>query len=358
MSGPHDVNGFGGDVDAPVAAGGDAHDLVGVRGDLDFDGGVVGACRIGDACVEGTGVAEVGFVGDLDVQGVGAVVGRAIGSGEDDLVGADGDLNRAWGDLGLAREQWADGCVDRNAVLRNDDLAFEDVGDSEEAGDAGSCVGCWSTSGAVADLEELLPASMTAMRSADVAGFGEVVGDHEDGQVQVADEAAEFAAEGQGHALVKSGEGFVQEESFGPADEGAGQGGALGLATGDPGGAAVGQVEDAEGSELVVDSLIARGAGKVEDAVGDVFGNGEVGEERVALDDVAEAAVVGRDVEAGCGVEYRAVVDGDAAAVRSEEAGYCFEREGLAGAGLAEEDGDSGADTGAWERAGSCRACG
>ena len=73
-------------MDAPVAAGGDAHDLVGVRGDLDLDGGDVGGCRVCDACVEGTGVAEVGFVGDLYIQDIGAVV-RTVGAGEDDLVG-------------------------------------------------------------------------------------------------------------------------------------------------------------------------------------------------------------------------------------------------------------------------------
>ena len=190
-------------------------------------------------------MAEVGFVGDLDVQGVGAVVGRAIGSGEDDLVGADGDMNRAWGDLGMAREQWANGCMDRNAVLRNDDLAFEDVGDSEEACDAGAA-GLLKHIVTIADLEDLACVHDGDV-VADMAGFGEVVGDHEDRQIQVADEAAEFAAKGQGHALVKSGEGFVQEESFGPADQGAGQGGALGLAAGDPGGAAVSQVMNAKG---------------------------------------------------------------------------------------------------------------
>ena len=55
-------------------------------------------------------------------------------------------------------------------------------------------------------------------------------------------------------------------------------------------------------------------------------------------------AVVGRDVEAGCRVEHRAVVDGYATAIGSEESGDGFEGEGFARAGLAEEDCDSGSD--------------
>ena len=84
--------------------------------------------------------------------------------------------------------------------------------------------------------------------------------------------------------------------------------------------------------------------GQIEDAVSHVLGHGEVGEEGVALDDIAKATVVGRDVEAGRSVEDRAVVNGDAAAVRGEETGNGLEGEGFAGAGLAEEDGDSRAD--------------
>ena len=86
-------------------------------------------------------MAEVGFVGDFDVQGVGAVI-RAIGAGEDDLVGADGDTDWAFGDVGLGCLQLSDGRVHHYAVFRAKGLAFEDVGDAEEAGDAGSEMGC------------------------------------------------------------------------------------------------------------------------------------------------------------------------------------------------------------------------
>ena len=55
-------------------------------------------------------------------------------------------------------------------------------------------------------------------------------------------------------------------------------------------------------------------------------------------------AVVGRDVEAGCRVEDRAVVDGYATTIGCEESGDGFEGEGFARAGLAEEDCDSGSD--------------
>ena len=81
------------------------------------------------------------------------------------------------------------------------------------------------------------------------------------GQIQIADEAAEFAAEGEGDAFVEGGEGLVEQERLGAADQGSGQGGALGLAAGDPGGTAVGKVLNAERSEQAMDALLAFGAG-------------------------------------------------------------------------------------------------
>ena len=179
-------------------------------------------------------MAEVGFVGDNDVQGVGAVVGLSVRAGEDDLVGADGDTDWAFGDVALGCLQLSDGRVHHDAVFRAKGFAFEDVGDAEEAGDAGGD-GVLEHVWTVANLEDLAGVH-DGNAVADVAGLGEVVGDHEHGEIQISDEAAEFAAEGEGHAFVEGGEGFVEQERLGAADEGTGQGGALGLAAGDPGG--------------------------------------------------------------------------------------------------------------------------
>ena len=151
------------------------------------------------------------------------------------------------------------GVFTADAVFRASDFAPEDVGDAEEAGNAGGA-GVLKHVGTGADLEDLAGVH-DGDAVADVAGLGEVVGDHEHGEVQVADEAAEFAAEGEGDAFVEGGEGFVQQEGLGAADQGSGQGGALGLAAGDPGGTAVGQVLNAEGREQAVDPLLAFGAG-------------------------------------------------------------------------------------------------
>ena len=270
------MDGLGWDVDAPVTASGDAHDPVGVGGDLDLNGGGGGDCCVGNARVEGTGVAEVGFVDDFDVEGVGTVVGRSVGPRQDDLVGAEGDLDCALGDVGLGSLQGADGGLDHYLIIRDHGLSFQDVGDSEQASHAGAARAMehvW----AVADLQDLAGVHHSDV-VADVTGFGEVVRDHEYGKVQVADEAAEFAAEREGNALVERGKRFVQQESLGPADQGSGQSGALGLAAGDLGRAAVGQVLDAQGAEQVVDPPVAFGAGQIEDTIGDVLGHGEVGE--------------------------------------------------------------------------------
>ncbi|GAA3114676.1 hypothetical protein GCM10020254_71480 [Streptomyces goshikiensis] len=77
-------------------------------------------------------------------------------------------------------------------------------------------------------------------------GLDGVVGDDE----ADAAELGEVDAQGVPHTgpggLVEGGEGLVQEQQPGPGGEGAGQGDALGLASGELGGLAVGEVADAE----------------------------------------------------------------------------------------------------------------
>ena len=238
--------------------------------------GADGSACVGYAGVKGAGVAEVGFVDDFSVQRVGAVVRLAVGADEDDLVGAQSDFHRAFGDVGPGSLQGADGGLDHYLIIRDHGLSFQDVGDSEQASHAGAARAMehvW----AVADLQDLAGVHDGDL-VADVAGLGEVVGDHEHREVQVPDQAAEFAAEREGNALVERGKRFVQQERLGPADQGSGEGGALGLAAGDLGRAAVGQVLDAQGAEQVVDPPVAFGAGQIEDTVGDVLGHCEVGE--------------------------------------------------------------------------------
>ena len=106
------------------------------------------------------------------------------------------------------------------------------------------------------------PASMTAMRSpmwlASVRSWVTM----STGEIQVADEAAEFAAEGKGHAFVEGGEGFIQEEGLGATDQGAGQGSALGLAAGDlGGGGGSARSRMPRVCEQTIDPVLAFGAG-------------------------------------------------------------------------------------------------
>jgi hypothetical protein len=73
----------------------------------------------------------------------------------------------------------------------------------------------------------------------------------------------------------------------------------------------------------------------------DVVGDGQMREQRVALEHVADPSRLGRYVGPGRGVEEDAPVHDDASRVGSQEAGHALQRECLAGAGGAEEGGDA-----------------
>ena len=64
-------------------------------------------------------------------------------------------------------------------------------------------------------------------------------------------------------------------------------------------------------------------------------------EEREALEDIADAAALRREIHAGHGVEEHLPIRGDASLVRPHQPGQALERQALAGAGRAEEHGDT-----------------
>jgi hypothetical protein len=167
-------------------------------------------------------------------------------------------------------------------------------------------------------------------------GFAEVVGYEDDGQAEVGAEAEELAAEAVAEGVVEGAEWFVQEEDIGLTGEGAGEGDALLLAATEGRRTAVFEAfQVKEGEELGDAAAPVAAPGQAE---GDVAGDVEVVEESELLDDVADVAGLGRDVDAGIGVEDGAGVEDDAAGVGAEEAGDELEGEALAGAGVAEED--------------------
>jgi hypothetical protein len=86
----------------------------------------------------------------------------------------------------------------------------------------------------------------------------------------------------------------------------------------------------------------ALGLGQMLEAVLDIFFDRQMREQGEALKYVAYATLRYWHIDALRGIEQDAVADGDASGVGGGEAGDAIEQSGFAGAGGAEEDGESG----------------
>lgn len=172
-----------------------------------------------------------------------------------------------------------------------------------------------------------------------VADGGNAMGDEEGGAaVHDGGEVSEDLLFGDG---VDAGEGVVEDENGGVAEDGAGDGGALLLATGesDAAFADFGGVAGGEGGDVVGETALAGGLGDgfgvgAGYAEGDVFGEGGAEEEGFLRDEADGGAELGEaestDVDA---------VEEDAAGGGVEQPGEEVEEGGLAGAGFADDGG-------------------
>ncbi len=174
-------------------------------------------------------------------------------------------------------------------------------------------------------------------------GFGDVVGDGEDGDFEAAGEVWEVVEEVVAEVEVEAGEGFVEQEEGGGAgdggEEGSGDGDALSFSAGEvlgELGEGGGEVEEGEdfGEEVV---LRVPGG----DAVEQVVADGHVGKEDGGLAGGADGTEVGwgfvREVRVDEGLEVGA--DLDVGVVGLEVAGEDAEDGAFAAAGGSEEDG-------------------
>jgi hypothetical protein len=164
--------------------------------------------------------------------------------------------------------------------------------------------------------------------------IGGVMGDVEEGEVEVALEIAEESAQVASQGGIEMGEGFVEEDEAGLEDERATDGGACGFAARERGGEVVetgAEVESVRhdlgtGAALMaVDALEAEG--KFE-----LFDQGQVGKEPGRLGDPATGTFLGRksgDV---------GVVEEDPPGIGEFEAGDEAEGGGLAAAGGTDEE--------------------
>ena len=242
-------------------------------------------------------------IGTIEVIGASkVVVERAVGllAGEGDVPGVDGEVDapgrclRAPG-CGAAVEE--DLC---ETVPRADGGAGKQAcsgeGRDERIGRGGHELGCRP------GLEE--PAvDDDADRVSERCGVFEVVRDDDRGKVEVAKVLVELEADCGLGVGVECGEWFVEEEDVGVACERSGKPDALAFAAGEVSGVCVAEVADAEAVEHCVGELA------VEGAEADVLRHVEVGEERVFLEEVADASFLGREVVTTAGVEPGDAVD-------------------------------------------------
>ena len=149
--------------------------------------------------------------------------------------------------------------------------------------------------------------------------------------------ADQFGAGLFAQGAVEGGEGLVEQETFGARGEGAGEGDALGFSAGEVAGGTGGERGSADEVEHGGDAAVLHGQGQAGEAVSDVGGDGEVGEESGLLGDESGTALSGGDVDVGGAVGKGAVgkgaaIEGDAAGVWGLKAGDETKEGRLAGA--------------------------
>ena len=130
---------------------------------------------------------------------------------------------------------------------------------------------------------------------------------------------------------------LVEQQERGIDGERAGEGDPLALAARELARPPAGELGEAEPLEDLPRFLGAPRARQVAQAEGHVVGDGEVREQRVALEDVADPPRLRRHVDARGGIEENAPVHDDAAGVGAQESRQAVEREGLARPRRAEE---------------------
>ncbi len=120
------------------------------------------------------------------------------------------------------------------------------------------------------------------------------MGDEDEGDAETFLEVFEFDLHGLAQAGVECGEGFVQEQDLGLADDGAGEGDALLLAAGKLGRFAVLQSSQRNEIQGVFDAVFNLRLGEAAhaEAEGDVFIDAHVGEEGVGLENLVDVALV------------------------------------------------------------------
>ena len=165
-------------------------------------------------------------------------------------------------------------------------------------------------------------------------GFGLIVGHVDDGGLEALVELDQLGPELGPHLGVKIGEGFVEKEDAGLADDGAAHRNALLLSAGKVAGQPREEFLNTEDGGGFADPARNVGGGKTPDAEAEseIFGHGEMRVECVVLEDHGDVAIPGGETtDVG-------VADEDAAGGQAFEAGDHAQGAGFAATGGAEEN--------------------
>ena len=136
---------------------------------------------------------------------------------------------------------------------------------------------------------------------------------------------------------VERGEGFVEQDRLRLGAEDAGERDALLLSAGELRGMLFLQALQPEHAELFRGQRALFRPAPRADAAENVLLNGHVGKERVLLEEIADPALLRREVDLLFAVKEHAVIENDAPAVGRHDAGDAFERHAFAAAGRAEQ---------------------
>jgi len=165
---------------------------------------------------------------------------------------------------------------------------------------------------------------------AEAIGFFDIVRDEQSGAAIGAERVEELMLDLRAEMSIESGKRLIEQQRFGSDGQRAGQGGALLLAAGKFARAAIFEAIEMQRADLLARARQPVVRREALEAEGYIFGDGEMREERVALEEQADAAIAARDIDILCGIEEHAIVQRDAAAIGALEAGDATQRHRLA----------------------------
>jgi hypothetical protein len=158
------------------------------------------------------------------------------------------------------------------------------------------------------------------------------MGDKEGEDAELSAQSRHFPSQRMAYRRIEGAEGLVEEEHARPPGEGTTEGDALLLAAGERTRQTLLETLQPEELQELGNASPARGLCHAIEAERDVVRDAEVGEEGQVLDDVADVARLGREVDSRISIEDGHAAELDPAPVRRQQAGDRLQRQRLAGA--------------------------